>query len=135
MKAEREHRVPLSPAAVDLLRGQGPGKPGDLVFPGARRGQPLSDMSLTAVLRRMSVDVTAHGFRSSFRDWAGERTSFAREIAEKALAHLVGDESERSYARGDLFDKRRALMVAWADFIATPPATGATVTSIGARRA
>jgi integrase len=120
MKAGREHRVPLSPQAVAILdkvkalRGEGEVQP--WVFP---RGEPkpLSNMALAMLLRRMKVDDTVHGFRSSFRDWAGEASSFAREIAEAALAHTVGDATERAYRRGDALEKRRELMVAWATYL------------------
>jgi len=118
MKANREHRVPLSAAAVAVLEplveiSDHKG----LVFPGIKRGRPLSDMSLTAVLKRMGrAGLTMHGFRSSFRDWAGETTNFQRELAEAALAHAVGDQTERAYARGDALEKRRLLMEAWAAY-------------------
>ena len=117
MKGGREHRVPLSEAALAILEGLGTAAEGSgLVFPGAR-GQPLSDMSLSAVLRRMKLDdFTVHGFRSSFRDWCAETTSVASEVAEMALAHAVGNKVEAAYRRGDLFDKRRELMAAWAAF-------------------
>jgi integrase len=115
MKSNREHRVPLSPAAMAILDEMRKTSGGELVFPGRRRGAALSDKSLLAVLARMGRDgVTVHGFRSSFRDWAGEMTSFPREAAELALAHVVGDQTERAYARGDLFEKRREMMAAWA---------------------
>ncbi len=104
MKSGREHRVPLSGAALALLHGQPRGEAEDLVFPGIRG--KLSDMSLTAVLRRMKVDATAHGFRSTFRDWVSEQTEYSSEVAEMALAHAVGDKVEAAYRRGDLFDKR-----------------------------
>ena len=113
MKAGVEHRVPLSEAALAAI-GE-PGEANDLVFPGERAGKPLSDMSLTAVLRRMGENVTVHGFRSTFRDWAGEVSSFPREVIEAALAHRLKDKAEAAYARGDLFDKRRALMTAWSE--------------------
>lgn len=121
MKAGREHRVPLSEAALAVLRAvrvltKDP-KPGDLVFPGAKQGVPLSDMSLTAVLRRMGRgDLTAHGFRSTFRDWAGEATGHPSEVAEMALAHAVGNKVEAAYRRGDLFEKRRRVMADWAAY-------------------
>jgi len=86
------------------------------VFPGGKRSKPLSETSLEAVLERMEVDATPHGFRSSFRDWAGDATSFPREIAEAALAHIVGDKVERAYRRGDALEKRRMLMEAWQTF-------------------
>jgi integrase len=117
MKAGREHRVPLSGAAFDLLIGLAAAKTGDFVFPGTK-GKPLSNMAMDMVLRRMKLDVTVHGFRSSFRDWAGNETSFPREIAEAALAHVVGDATERAYRRGDALEKRRALMEAWASYVA-----------------
>jgi integrase len=126
MKAGREHRVPLSPAAVALLRGLLPLRaaskdPDPLVFPGQRSGRPLSVMALTMMLRRMDRgDLTAHGFRSTFRDWAGETTAHPREVVEHALAHCLGDKAEQAYARGDLFTKRRRLMEDWATFCGRP---------------
>jgi integrase len=127
MKADREHRVPLSAAALRLLRHL-PRIPGDaLVFPAPRGGQ-LSDMTLTAVLRRMKVDVVPHGFRSTFRDWCGERTNYPREVAEMALAHAIGNKTEEAYRRGDLFVKRRSMMNAWAAFCAkVEPKRGAII--------
>ena len=118
MKAGREHRVPLTDRCMAILAQLEPlrTEPSDLVFPGAKQGQPLSDMSLSAVLRRMQLDVTVHGFRSSFRDWCGEATSFPREVAEQALAHVVGDATERAYRRGDALERRRELMAAWGQF-------------------
>jgi integrase len=116
MKGGREHRVPLSARVVEMLRGMEQMRFSEYVFPGARRGHPLSAMSLKMVLHRMKVDTTVHGFRSAFRDWAGERTTFPREVAEAALAHLVGDAVERAYRRGDALEKRRHLMDAWAAF-------------------
>lgn len=118
MKGGREHRVPLNKRALEILgtfeplRSDG----SSFVFPGLKRGKPLSGMALEAVMRRMEVDATPHGFRSSFRDWAGDNTSFPREVAEAALAHIVGDKSERAYRRGDALDKRRELMDAWDRF-------------------
>ncbi|WP_374690611.1 tyrosine-type recombinase/integrase [Accumulibacter sp.] len=115
MKAQKEHRVPLSSAAIDLLNGLP--RLGDLVFPGAREGMALSDMSLTAVLRRMKrSDITVHGFRSTFRDWCAESTNFPREVCEHALAHSLPDKVEAAYRRGDLIEKRILLMQAWSDF-------------------
>jgi integrase len=121
IKSFKEHRVPLTPAALALL-GE-PGKPDELVFPSPiKAGKPLSDATLAAVLERMGHgDVTVHGFRSTFRDWAGETTAHAREVIETAMAHRLKDKSEASYARGDLFAKRRRLMQDWADYLATPP--------------
>lgn len=120
MKAGKEHRVPLSGAAVELLKSMPRMADSELVFPGAR-GQALSDMTLTAVLRRMKVQATTHGFRSTFRDWAGERTAHPREVIEHALAHQLKDKAEAAYQRGSLFEKRRALMDDWAAFVAQSP--------------
>jgi integrase len=121
IKAGKEHRVPLTPAAIALL-GE-PGEPDELVFPSPiKAGRPLSDATLAAVLERMGCAVTVHGFRSTFRDWAGEVTAHAREVVEAALAHRLKDKAEAAYARGDLFAKRRRLMQDWADFLATPSA-------------
>ncbi len=113
MKAGREHRVPLSSDAVDLLKKLPRFVDNDLVFP-APRGAQLSDMSLTAVLRRMEVDAVPHGFRSSFRDWAGELTNHPRELAEQALAHTLENKVEAAYRRGDALEKRRMMMEDWA---------------------
>ncbi|GLS18764.1 integrase [Labrys miyagiensis] len=121
MKMKREHRVPLAPRAVEIiekLKIAG----GEWLIPGAKKGRPLSNMAMLKLLERMDSDVTVHGFRSAFKDWAAEVTPFANEVSEAALAHLVGDETERAYRRGDLFDKRRALMESWAAFCTTPPA-------------
>lgn len=116
MKAHREHRVPLTAPALEILRQMAVGRaPGELVFLGQRPGKPLSDMSLTAVLRRMNRgELTAHGFRSSFRDWCAEATSYPAEMAEMALAHAVSSKVEAAYRRGDMFEKRRRLMADWA---------------------
>lgn len=128
MKAAREHRVPLSEAALSVLERMQSVREGDLVFPGQRRGKPLSNMVLLMLLRRMDRgDLTAHGFRSTFRDWAAERTPFPGEVAEAALAHTVSSKVEAAYRRGDLFEKRRRLMDAWATFCTTPAPTGASV--------
>jgi integrase len=115
MKAHREHRVPLSEPALAVLRALQDVREGPFVFPGGRRGRPLSNMALLKTLRRMGRgDLTTHGFRSTFRDWAAETTSHPSEVVEMALAHAVGDKVEAAYRRGDLFDKRRALMEDWA---------------------
>lgn len=117
MKAAKEHRVPLTDLALTLL-GQRADMASDdtLIFGSeAKPGKPISDMSMIAVLRRMDrADITVHGFRSTFRDWAGETTGFPREVIEAALAHGIKDKAEAAYARSDLFDKRRRLMEAWA---------------------
>jgi integrase len=116
MKAGREHRVPLSSRALAILEAVAKGRTGVFVFPGQRPGKPLSGMAMEMVLRLMNVDVTVHGFRSSFRDWCGEATSFPRELAEAALAHVSGDATERAYRRGDALEKRRGLIHAWVSF-------------------
>ena len=138
MKAGREHRVPLSPAAVQLLRDllplRRPDDPDPLVFPGQRQGRPLSVMAMTMALRRMKRgDLTVHGFRSTFRDWAAEQTNYARDVAEMALAHTIGDKVEAAYRRGDLFQKRERLMADWAKYCGTSAKAGSVV-GINARR-
>lgn len=120
MKAGKEHRIPLSSAALAVLTKVGtlPKVAGsDPVFPAPRGGQ-LSDMTLSAVLRRMKVPAVPHGFRSTFRDWSAERTSYPNEVCEMALAHAIGDKVEAAYRRGDLFEKRRLMMEEWAGFLA-----------------
>ena len=117
MKAGRDHRVPLSARAVTLLKQQPRFVGSDLVFP-SERGGMLSDMAMTTLVRRMGVDAVPHGFRSTFRDWAGERTEYSRDVAEMALAHTIGDRVEAAYRRGDLFAKRSAMMAEWAQFAA-----------------
>ena len=111
MKAGREHRVPLSPRALKIVKAMHEVRDGDFVFPGQKPGKPLSVMALEMILRRMKIDdATVHGFRSAFRDWAAERTNFPNEVCEAALAHVIGNKAEAAYRRGDLFDKRRKLM-------------------------
>ena len=106
--------VPLSSRAIALLRQLEKLKAGDFVFPGQVRNKPLSNMAMEMVLRRMNVeDATVHGFRSSFRDWAGNASSFPLEVVETALAHVIGDKAEQAYRRGDALEKRRKLMGAW----------------------
>jgi integrase len=117
MKGGIAHRVPLSVRALEILDAAEMISKRDFIFPGRKSGQPLSHMALDTTLKRMNVEgVTVHGFRSSFRDWAGETTSFPREVAEAALAHVVGDETERAYRRGDALQKRRKLMEAWSSY-------------------
>ncbi|WP_234730118.1 tyrosine-type recombinase/integrase [Acidocella facilis] len=121
MKARRAHRVPLSDQAMQILETVAPLRREDdsPVFPGQQPGRPLSNMAMLKLLARMGrSDVTAHGFRSAFRDWAAEETDFAREVAEMALAHAVGNQVEAAYRRGDLFAKRAELMAAWANYVA-----------------
>ena len=121
MKADREHRVPLSDEVVRLLRDLPRFEGSEYVFPSPRTGRPLSDSALTKVLRDLGFDVTAHGFRSSFRDWCAETTRYPREVAEMALAHAIPSAVEAAYRRGDLFEKRRKMMNAWSDFIDREP--------------
>jgi integrase len=121
-KADKEHRVPLSAPAVAILNQMAAIRSGEFVFPGAKPGRPLSNMSMLMLLRRMGRDdLTAHGFRSCFRDWAAECTNFPGEVAEMALAHAVSDKVEAAYRRGDLFQKRQALAEAWASYCAGVP--------------
>lgn len=117
MKAHKEHRVPLSPQALALLASLPRIEGNELVFP-APRGGVLSDMTLTAVMRRMELDAVPHGMRSTFRDWTAERTNYPREVAEMALAHTIGNAVEAAYRRGDLFTKRAEMMAEWAIFCA-----------------
>ncbi|MGF6807420.1 integrase [Paraburkholderia sp. Clong3] len=127
MKAKKEHRVPLSDAAVALLTAlPRPDDDSALVFP-SPTGKTLSDMTLLAILRRAGLQATPHGFRSTFRDWAGEHTNYPRELAEVALAHVKGDASEAAYWRGDVLERRRRMMTDWAVFITTPLPKGAVI--------
>ena len=119
MKAGREHRVPLSAVALALVAASKDAGADALLFPAPRGGQ-LSDMTLSAVMRRMKVPAVPHGFRSTFRDWCSECTDFPREVAEMALAHAISDKVEAAYRRGDLFEKRRQLMEHWATFCGVP---------------
>jgi integrase len=123
MKSGREHRVPLSPRALAILKEMQVHRHADdaFVFPGARRGRPLSNMTFLMLLRRMGrSNATTHGFRSSFRNWAAERTNFPAEVSEMALAHTVSDKTVAAYNRSDLFARRRRLMAAWATFCTAP---------------
>ena len=121
MKAGREHRVPLLRRALKIPKAMHEARSGDFVFPGHKPGRPLSAMALEMVLRRMKIeDATVHGFRSAFRDWAAECTNFPNEVCEAALAHVIENKSEAAYRRGDLFDKRRKLMEAWAAYCVAP---------------
>jgi integrase len=141
MKAAKEHRVPLSDAAVAVLQAVLPiastrdGKPDPTapVFPGIRHAIPLSRMVMVTLLHRMGRHEAVHGFRSTFRDWAAERTAFPSEVAEMALAHAVGDKVEAAYRRGDMFVKRQALMDAWGQFCTTPATVGEVVPLHAAR--
>jgi integrase len=123
MKAGREHRVPLSERAVELLESLPREDGNPHLFIGGKKGKPLSNMAMLELMKGMQPGLTVHGFRSTFRDWAAERTNFPREIAEAALAHVLESKTEAAYQRGDLLEKRRKLMQAWADYCASPPAT------------
>jgi integrase len=126
MKAGREHRIPLSDRTIEILEDIKTAKHGTFIFPGLKRGKPLSNMAMLLLLRRMQrSDLTTHGFRSSFRDWCAERTNFPGEVAELALAHAVGNKVEAAYRRRDMFDKRRRLMDEWASYCASPPTDAA----------
>jgi integrase len=137
MKAKRDHRVPLSDRAVEILReipkAKGEKEQG-LIFPSAARGggKPLSNMAMLELLRGMAgKGYTVHGFRSAFSDWARDRTSYPRDVIELALAHAIKDKSEAAYRRGDALDKRRRLMSEWAKFCEAPTMATATVHKIG----
>jgi integrase len=121
MKGGRSHRVPLSKSALAVLKEQKPAAKGEFVFPLAGTDERMSGNAILALLKRMDrSDITAHGFRSTFRDWAAEQTSFPRELAERSLAHALKDKSEAAYQRNDLLEKRRPLMTAWANFCGKP---------------
>ena len=123
MKAKRIHRVPLSPRCMEILdRAKQIGVQSAFVFPGRSGDKPLSNMVFLMTLRRMNLQATVHGFRSSFRDWAAEQTNFPREVCEMALAHTVENRVEAAYRRSDLFEKRRELMAEWASFVTSGPA-------------
>ncbi|MBW0143781.1 tyrosine-type recombinase/integrase [Sphingomicrobium clamense] len=119
MKAGREHVVPLSDEALDVLERARPYRRGDsnFIFPGMKRGQPLSDMTLTKVLRDLDVDATVHGFRSTFRDWVAECTDFQGDLAEAALAHVIADKTEAAYRRGSMLEKRRKMMIRFGEWM------------------
>lgn len=132
MKAQKAHRVPLAPAAIKLLKGLPRMADSEYVFP-APRGGALSDMTLSAVCRRLEVDAVPHGFRSSFKDWCRSSTSYADEVSELALAHVNSDATRAAYARDELLPKRARLMSAWARFVRSGPKKRAKVTPIGGR--
>lgn len=122
MKADRDHRVPLTPRMLEILDAVEPLRRGTYVFPTFKADKHMSDMAFSALLKRMAVRTTTHGFRSSFRDWAGDATTFQREVAEAALSHVVGDATEAAYRRGDALEKRRELMNAWDAFVSSEAA-------------
>jgi integrase len=134
MKGGKQHRVPLSDRALQILSELPREDDNDFVFIGGAAGG-LSNMAMTAVLKRMGRgDITVHGFRSTFKDWAAELTNYPNHVTEQALGHVIGDKVEKAYRRGDLFDKRRKLMVAWGTYCAKPAGNGATIVPIrGAR--
>jgi integrase len=117
MKARKEHRVPLSPRTLEILTRLDETRLSDFVFPGNRKGSGQSNMTLTKLLRRMGRNETVHGMRSAFRDWAGDQTTFSREVAEAALAHSIGNATEQAYRRSDALEKRRELLTAWSNFL------------------
>lgn len=118
MKAKREHRVPLCDQALAILdEARALKDSSGLIFPGTREGKPLSDMTLSKLMRELGIDAVPHGFRSSFRDWAAERTTAPHAVMEAALAHAVSNRTEAAYNRTDLFDRRRALMEKWAAYL------------------
>jgi integrase len=120
MKAGREHRVPLSSRAMEIMEAMAKLGSEGYLFPGPKPKKPLSSMAMAMLLRRMKSEVTVHGFRSTFRDWASETTGFSHEVCEMALAHTISNKAEAAYRRGDLFDKRRKLMEAWAGYCSSP---------------
>jgi integrase len=126
MKSHREHRVPLSPQALAIVR-EALKAGGEYVFPGRYPGKPMSNMAMLELVRRMGADLTVHGFRSTFRDWAAESTNYPREVCEMALAHVVSDKTEAAYRRGDLFEKRRRLMAEWARYCEAGKGSGRVI--------
>ena len=129
MKAGRQHAVPLSARALAILVALP--REGEYVFVGARKDAPLSNMAMLELLRGMrGKGVTVHGFRSSFRDWAGNETNFPRELCEQALAHVIGDKAEQAYRRSDALERRRKLMDAWAAYCSRTPVVRENVVSI-----
>jgi integrase len=134
MKAKKPHRVPLSQVAIELLRDRPNGEPGDLVFASSRSGRQLSDMAMTATVRRLDVDAVPHGLaRATFKTWSTVTTAFPREVIEAALAHALENKTEGAYWRAD-YEKRIRLMTAWAEFLTTP-ARATSVTPIRKGRA
>jgi integrase len=134
IKAGKEHRIPLSESALGIVKARLKCREGDFVFPGGKAGQQLSNNALLKLLERMKRDdITAHGFRSTFRDWAAERTNYPREVAEMALAHTISDKVEAAYRRGDLFDKRKRMMEEWAKYCGTASVEGKVV-GIGSKK-
>jgi integrase len=132
MKAKKEHRVPLSDRALAVLNALP--READFVFPGGRKGVSISNMAMAELLKRMERrDITVHGFRSTFRDWAAERTNYPNHVIEMALAHVIGDRVEAAYRRGDLFAKRARLMVEWAKYCSRAVENSGNVTPLRRR--
>lgn len=128
MKSGKEHRVPLTERALEIIAAADVADDGEFVFAGGSLGKPLSNMAMLKVLERMGRnDLTVHGFRSTFRDWASELTNFPNEVIEMALAHAIDSKTELAYRRGDLFAKRRRLMDAWAEYCSRVPKAGAVI--------
>jgi integrase len=121
MKAKRDHKVPLPPRAIEILKGK---LRGGYIFPGRQPNQPLSNMAMAQLLRRLDLDVTVHVFRSTFKDWASDCNNYSNNVSEMAHAHTIGDKTEASYRRCDLFEKRRKLMLEWARYCASPTRSG-----------
>jgi integrase len=134
MKGEREHKVPLSEPVINLLLELPRGLDSSFLFPGTRPGKPLSEAGMWLLMQELQPGFTVHGLRSSFRDWAGEKTHYQREVIEMALAHRLGDKTEEAYARGDLLEKRRRLMADWAIYCAAPSAPHNVAETEGAPR-
>lgn len=134
MKADREHRVPLSTRCIAILQKAATFKQSEFVFPGGRSGKGLSNASMDKLLQvTLGFNCTVHGFRSSFRDWAGERTNYPRDLCEMALAHTIKDKAEAAYRRGDMLEKRRQMMQDWQKFCDT--ATNAEANIVPLRNA
>jgi integrase len=132
MKSDAEHHVPLSDRAIEILREMQAIRHDQWIFPGGKAGRPIGHEAMLRVLAEMGrSEITVHGFRSTFRDWAGDRTNFPREVCEAALAHAVGSRAERAYRRGSALEKRRQLMAAWASYCASPATDEAVVRLAG----
>ena len=131
MKMDRPHRIPLSAQALSILEYMKPVRNSDYIFPGQKTGRPMNNMTFLKLLERMGKgDLTAHGFRSTFRDWIGEATAYQNEVAELALAHVIANKAEAPYRRGDMLEKRTRLMKDWADYCERVPENYKNVTPI-----
>ena len=127
MKSARPHRVPLSNEVIKLLEAVPRLQGTELIFPGKLAGKPISDMTMTKVMRDMGVDAVPHGFRATFSSWCASSTAYPSDVREMALAHAIGDATVKAYQRSDLFQKRRNLMMDWAKFVCSAPAVGSNV--------